>query len=416
MSLRKLLLDIAHTSGTKIYSLLIALASVSLTARWLGPEGRGELVVATTWIGLLAILGHLSLGQVAIHRAAQNRSEAWLPSVFGSLLFLAAAASLVLWLGVTVTYLSTDGSVFKGVTGVVILLICASLPLFIWEYQGSALLISQGKIGKYNLYLAGGRSLTLLLLFLLVYCAEGGVIGGVVAGIGGQIVIAAGVLHSLMRTSLQPPRVSRDEVFALLKGSGKLHLNAIGVFVFGTLDILLLNRYRGVEEAAYYQIAVQLVGVMLVVPQSVAMVLYGQVARVGADAAWPHYRRVVLMTLATIFAGGALAWILAPWIVKVVAGNAFGPAVELFRWLLLALVGMTFSTTMAPQWIGRGLFVQAAGITISVGIIAAIANLILIPLHGAKGAAWAALGSYSVAFVCNLAMVAYCDRRMKSND
>jgi antigen flippase len=413
LSLRKLLLDITHTSGTKIYGLLIGLATVSLTARWLGPEGRGQLVVATTWIGLLAMLGHLSLGQVAIHRASQNREETWLPSVLGSLLFLAAASSLVIVVGVGIAYAFTDGAVFNGVTGKTALLICVALPFFVWEYHGSALLISQGKITRYNLWLASGRTLALAVLFVIVYWAGYGVIGGVVAAIIGQILIAGGILYSL--TKIVPVRsfVAKSEVLALLKGGAKLHLNAIGVLVFGTIDVLLINRYRNAEEAAYYQIAVQLVGVMLVIPQSVAMVLYGQVASAGPNAAWPQYKRVVMLTVAVICSGGVLAWILAPLIVSIVAGSAFEPAVDLFRWLLLALAGMTFSTTMAPQWIGRGFFAQAAGITIMVGAISTLANLILIPKYGAKGAVLAAIGSYSIAVICNLAMVAYCDRHAK---
>ena len=40
-----LLRDIATTSASRIYSTLIALLTLTLTARWLGPEGRGVVVV-----------------------------------------------------------------------------------------------------------------------------------------------------------------------------------------------------------------------------------------------------------------------------------------------------------------------------------------------------------------------------------
>lgn len=413
MSLRKILLDVAHTSGAKIYSILIWLAIVGLTARWLGPEGRGHLVVAMTWINLLAVLGHFSLGQVAIYRATQNYGERWLSAVFGSLLFLAASLSIVVIVGMGIAYYCTKGGIFSGVGGATIVVICIGLPFYIWEYHGSSLLISQGKITIYNSWLASGRTLGLILLYLIVFWCDYGVIGGVISAIGGQLLIAGGILYSIIKIVPNRASIPRSEVFALLKGGAKLHLNAIGVVVFGTIDVLLLNQYRGAEETAYYQLAIQLVSVMMIVPQAAAMVMYGHVSIAGADAAWPKHKRVLTITMAFVVASSSIAWMLAPLIVKVIGGTAFEPSVELFRWLLLATVGMTFSTTMAPQWIGRGLFIQAAAITILVGLIAVLTNTALIPLYGAKGAVFSAIITYSISTICNLAMMIYCNTQVR---
>ncbi|MCX7112896.1 MAG: hypothetical protein NTX45_22825 [Proteobacteria bacterium] len=40
--MRELWVNIAHTSGAKIYSLLVGIVTLSLTDRLLGPEGRGQ--------------------------------------------------------------------------------------------------------------------------------------------------------------------------------------------------------------------------------------------------------------------------------------------------------------------------------------------------------------------------------------
>ena len=55
---------ILETSSARALALMISLASLSVTARVLGPEGRGIIAGATTWINLLATLGSLSVGQV----------------------------------------------------------------------------------------------------------------------------------------------------------------------------------------------------------------------------------------------------------------------------------------------------------------------------------------------------------------
>jgi O-antigen/teichoic acid export membrane protein len=69
---------------------------------------------------------------------------------------------------------------------------------------------------------------------------------------------------------------------------------------------------------------------------------------------------------------------------------------------------MTFSTVMAPQWIGRGYFWQAAGLTILVGVINLAANFLLIPQYGMWGAIYAFLATYAFAVVANGAMAFWC--------
>ena len=73
--MRELWGNIAHTSGAKIYSLLVGVFSLSLTARLLGPEGRGQVATITTWVGMFSTFAYLSLGQVALHRMADDHSK-----------------------------------------------------------------------------------------------------------------------------------------------------------------------------------------------------------------------------------------------------------------------------------------------------------------------------------------------------
>ena len=64
--MRELWMNIAHTGGAKGYGLVVNTVILVITARWLGPEGRGALGATTTWVALFATIGCLSLGQVAI--------------------------------------------------------------------------------------------------------------------------------------------------------------------------------------------------------------------------------------------------------------------------------------------------------------------------------------------------------------
>ena len=39
----------SRTVGAKLYSLVISVLTLTLTARWLGPDGRGEYAAVLAW-------------------------------------------------------------------------------------------------------------------------------------------------------------------------------------------------------------------------------------------------------------------------------------------------------------------------------------------------------------------------------
>jgi hypothetical protein len=108
--------QIAQTSGARAFGLVVSTLMVAITARYLGPEGRGIVAAATGWVAVVAGLGGLSLGQVAIHAAAGRHKDTWLPSVFGSLLVIVAVATVTLWIGAFVSYGLSGGSLFNNLT------------------------------------------------------------------------------------------------------------------------------------------------------------------------------------------------------------------------------------------------------------------------------------------------------------
>jgi hypothetical protein len=94
---RKTWVDVVHTSGATVISVAIGALSVALTARVLGPEGRGLYAAATSWASLFATFGSLSLGQVVIHRVAGREPSDWYGDVTGTLLALCVALTLGGW-------------------------------------------------------------------------------------------------------------------------------------------------------------------------------------------------------------------------------------------------------------------------------------------------------------------------------
>lgn len=407
--MHELWLKILQTGGAKIYGVVTGILTLAITARWLGPEGRGEVAAIVTWVTTFSTFAYLSLGQVAIHRASQIKGTAWLRESLSSLVFFAIFLTLVSWLAAFSLYIATDGVVFGDITPAWLALGFLLLPFMIWEQYGSSLLMALERLDIYNRYQIIGRTFSVFTVVFLIVMLGFGVVGSLLGNLVGQLVVAIGGVGFLVKQAGGIRRPKLEELTSFVRGGLKLHLNAIGVFFFTSADILMLNYYRGAEETGFYQLGVQMMGIMMIMPYAASMVIYGKVTNSGPDGAWDDNKKILAQMLGLMIIGALLAGITAPWWVVWVAGNAFEATVDVFRWQLIAVVGMTFSTVMSPQWIGRGYFWQASLLTIVIGLGNLAANAVLIPEYGMYGAIWASLGVYAFSVIGNGLMVIWCE-------
>ena len=400
---------VAQTSGAKIWWVLATLLTSVVTARYLGPAGRGMFVAAIGWVTMFSILGHLSLGQVIIHIATKSSDETWLPRVLGSVMTVMGAVTLGGWSIAFGLYVATDGEMFQHIPPAVLLLAMAALPLMMWIENGYGMLLAVDRLGVMNLAQAGGATATLLLTILALGPLGLRLEGALVALLAAQaITVGIGLGHLLRRA----PFVSatKETIRELLTGGMKLHLNAVGTYLFTHANVLILNHYRPPRETAYYQLAVQLMSGLQIVPIAVSAVAYSLVAKFGPDGAWPRQKRLILEVLLLIVAISVVAWFVAPRAIGLVFGDEFLPTVPLFRLLLIGILGMTLSIVMTSQWIARGLFVQAAAVTVTIGAATVVANLLVVPRYGSLGAAWVTVGTYTATFLVNVIMAVWVER------
>ena len=413
--MRDLWWNIANTSGTKIFSLLVGIFTLSLTARFLGPEGRGQVAAITTWVSMFSTFGYLSLGQVALHRLATVPHHHRFGALFGSLMLLAVVLTLIGWIVAMGLYFFFSESAFKGLSGRPLIVGFLALPFLIWEQYGSSLLMGLEQLKIYNMYQIAGRSISAGALFVSLLGLGMGVEGALASNVLGQIIVALGGMGVLLqyahahKSSVRP---EASEIKTLLGGGLKLHFNAIGTFLFSSASILVLNHYHGAEQTGYYQLASQLLGILMIIPQSASMVIYGKIVSLGPDGAWPKHKRLLLQITIGMIVLSVVSALFAPVVISLIAGKAFQPSVEIFQWMLLGLIGMTFSTVMAPQWIGRGFFWQAAVLTFVVGVLSFCMNLWLIPRYGMKGAIYAFIGTYMLSVLGNGMMAWYCEKNV----
>ncbi|HVE71212.1 MAG TPA: oligosaccharide flippase family protein [Thermoanaerobaculia bacterium] len=402
---------VLQTSGAKIYWVLAMLLTSVITARYLGPSGRGVFVAALGWVTMFSTLGHLSLGQVIIHIATRSGGEgdAWLPRVMGSALAVMGVVTIAGWSICAGLYVASRGETFQHIPAAVLAIAMLSLPLMMWIENGNGILLAADRLPVMNLAQAVGATATLLFTFCALELLDLELKGALVALVIAQVVIVVISLGYLLRRTpfLRPTRETTRE---LLSGGMKLHLNAVGTYLFTQANVLILNHYRPPRETAYYQLAVQLMTGLQIIPLAVSAVAYSLVTKLGPDDAWPRQKRLLFQVMALVAGISVVAYFVAPFAIGFVFGRDFLPTVPLFRLLLIGMLGMTLSIVMASQWISRGLFLQAAGVTVAIGALTVIANLLVVPRYGSRGAAWVTVGTYAATMLVNVIMAFWVER------
>jgi len=402
---------VAWTSGARIYWVAANLLTAVITARLLGPTGRGVLVAATSWVTMFGTFGFLSLSQVVIFMAAGRSAEEWLPKVLGGLVRI---LSIVAVLGIAVAaglYAYGDGRIFNNIPPFTLLIAFCALPFILWIENGNGVLMALGSLHVLNGSQVIGGTMALLLTFLAAGPLHLGVSGAVGAWVVAQATIVAITFGYVVRRSRHVP-LRDNSARELLSGGAKLHLNAIGTYLFTQANILILNHYRSPKETAYFQLATQILFGIQIIPMAVSTVAYSLVSKHGPDGAWPQQRKLLLEVLVLTIAAGIVTYLIAPWVVPLVFGAPFMPAIPIVRIVMLSVVGSTMSMVMSSQWIARGLFLQAALLTLTVGALAVLGNYLVVPRFGMYGAAWVTVGTYGLSVISNGLMALWVNARV----
>jgi O-antigen/teichoic acid export membrane protein len=404
--------DVTLTSGTKAYWMIGAMIGTIITARFLGPEGRGVIAAATSWVALFVTFGHFSLSNVIIYLLGGDDRARLLPAVTGSVMALTVVTTLLGWTVAASMHLLTHGRIFQHIAPPVLAIAFAGLPLLLWMENGNSLLIVLGDLKRLNFAQAAGTTIGIALVTLAVGVWKGGVAAALSATLVSYVVVVGVGLTRILPAS-RPLQVSRQIVRELLGGAARLHLAAISTFFFTNIAVILLNQFRPVAEAGFFQLAMQLTMAMHVVPMSIAVVAFTIVTRDGADGAWREHRALILQTMLYATAAAVAAFVMAPIVVPLLAGHAFQPAVPLFRVVELSIFGMSLSAVMAPQWIARGYFLRVALLYLFAALAGIIGNYLLIPRYGMAAAAWVMVASYTIQFVTNATFALWIERRAR---
>jgi O-antigen/teichoic acid export membrane protein len=406
---KSLFAQIGTTSAARLFNLIAGLVALSITARWLGPEGRGMVIMVTTMASGAATLGGLSLWQVVYRHATNKDEQEWLPPFLGLCACLCIAVTVIAAVASYFFVFAAKPEMSLGLW----LLGLALLPLLLIDQLGSAILQTLNQLSKYNLATVIGRCVGLAILPIALIVWGWGEIGALVATVAAQLVISLFILLAVLREAGAISMPAFVTFRGLMSAALVLHINAVGTFMFSGGDILIVGYHAGEEQVAFYQLTTQLMNVIMILPQAAVMVFYQHLSQVGAAKGWRQQRTQIALVLAIVVAGGVFAALTAEFWITLVAGQEFGPSVEIFRYQLINLVGMSFALMMTPQWISQGMYWQTSVIALLVGSTVFVLTQHWVPENGAIGAVFAKWVAYALAILINVIMFVRCNNQLR---
>ncbi len=392
-----MLKDVLKTGGVQLFQLGSGLLVLVLTARLLGPEGRGLLGALMAWVGLFAAGGSLSLDSVLVHRAARDATTNWFAPLFAALLRLYLVLSLATLLVALGCWWLGGRRLFGDLPVELLLGGWLLLPLLLWgRYQG-ALLLALGRLDLRNQSVVLSGVALLLGLAVGVWALDGGVPGALVAqGLAALLAAGWGLRHLLRAAAGQGSPNPWRAAGGLALDGAKVHASLLGHSLHGSIDVVTLNAVAGPVAVGWYQLALRLVDVGGALPQAVATVFRARMGGRTPRAAWTAQRRVVVLTVLLTLLAGAIGWLLAPWLIPLIAGADFEPTVGLFRLLLPILLARTLEQLLVPQVFARGYFLVGSLLSLALAGSSAALFLWLVPAQGLDGAVTAALLSFAL--------------------
>lgn len=386
--------QVAGTIAGKLVALGAATAQAVVTARFLGPEGRGVLTIVLLIGSTAALLLGSGINVSTVFHVASRRLRV-MEALQLSVAFVMAVTVFAAMVAAPLLAGGVLEALFPGIPRPLIVLGIGSVPVLMIGAQLRAVLQGQQRIREVNITTAGEPVLALALTVVVisVFAARPSTVAvAVLSAAVLSVLLAAWFLH--MPLSAYRPRVHRSRLKAVVSYGRRAHLANTLQFLNYRLDVLIVNAFLGPVGVGIYTVATRMAELVWQVPDSIAFVLLPRsAASRGATASLPR-RAYGVTSFASLAAAIALA-ALGNAVIPFLFGDEFASA---YRPLLLLLPGtmlLAQAKVLASVIAGRGFphlnaYIAAAGVVVTV-----VLDVLLIPQWGMSGAAAATTSSYA---------------------
>ncbi|MGH7741567.1 MAG: polysaccharide biosynthesis C-terminal domain-containing protein, partial [Candidatus Eiseniibacteriota bacterium] len=383
---------------------LLAFFLVAVLARALGREGFGRYSLIFVIASLGGLVADFGLGPWLTRAVAQDPGHS--RALVRNVLRLRHRLVLLSWaLTLAGSALYLRGTPLLGAVAVMLVYLTLSGYAIVFE----SLLIGRGYVGRVTISIVGGKALELAAVMLWLAGGRAAqltqVVGVLALACAARLALVwglAAVAQPRSRPDEESPAVAAPSGAALLAQVFPFALGAWMWTAYFRVDVLLIQRLSTPAALGLYSAAYRVIEALLLVPRTVVGVTYP-----AASAAWREgtlspgllARPGRLLALVSLAAAAGL-WALAPETLGFLFGRSFEDGAGALRILALTLPVLFINQYLGmllPATHRQNAWVALLGAALAVNVIA---NLILIPRFGYRGAALATLASECFTMLC----------------
>lgn len=366
-----------------------------LVARKLGVDGQGVYAAAGTFPALWATVWILGLDAAHTWALASGRTS--LGKVFGNTvlwLFGLSLASVPTYLWAARILDPDKVKDLLPVLGLTSLIV----PLMLARFLCLSAFLGQGQIDRYNMLNVISQLVLLVTLVGVLIVGHGGTREAILAyAFSIFLLVVLGVIW-MERRRAKEDRIRVDAELA--RTSLSYGLRGYGSTIFGQVnyrfDQVLVTQFWGTKETGWYSIAVLMAEKLSHITNSVQLVLFPRVSAATEEEANRITTTACRHALFWVGVAGAALFAMSRFLVRILYGEKFMPALEPLAWLIPGIFLLTYWKILTIDLSGRN---RRFSVTVASGIAAAVntgLNFLWIPKHGMLGAAWASTASYAI--------------------
>jgi PST family polysaccharide transporter len=399
--LRKIVHNIGWLFVDKVIRMGIGLFVGLWVARYLGPGKFGLLNYATAFASLFGTIGQLGIDNILVRdlAAEPQRRDALLGSAF----YLKLTSS-VLILPVAVFAISLAR---RGDLDLFLLVALCGAGSIVQSTNVIGSYFQSQVASKYTVYatnlafiFAAGLRIVLVLLGASVIAFG---YASLVELVLAALFLAYAYRHN--RLAIRNWTFERKLARRLMHDGWPLIVSSVAISLYMRIDQVMIGQMLNDREVGIYSAAVRVSEMWYFVPMAVVSTLLPAIIESRRYGDVVYNKRVgnlySLMAWSGITVGIVFAF-MSPWVVQTLYGAEFADAQSVLRIHIWAGVpvalGVAYSTVLTAE--------NAQVITLYATLIGAganvLLNLVLIPMHGARGAAMATLVSYWMVILSTL--------------
>ncbi|MBB6635125.1 lipopolysaccharide biosynthesis protein [Cohnella thailandensis] len=373
------------TMAISVAILVVNMATGIITARFLGPEGRGVQTALILWPQFLAFAGTFGIHAALLyhmkkdpmHEAKLYYASLWLTVCAGAICVAAGLLLIPAWV--------------EAEDVVAAQWLMATTPFVLLFFMHNALFRGREEFHLFNRMRYLVPLLTLAALLLLA-------MGDRLTPITSAIAYTATYIPVTVLAMIRAMRIYRP-VFAGMRSAYKKILaygfGAYGIDLLGNLilylDQIILIHLLAPGPLGLYVVAVSFSRVAAVFSSSINMVLYPKASSLPPGDAALLTLRVFKLSLVAALAFVAAFTVAAPFLIHLLYGSSFEGSTDIFRLLVLEVVLSGAALMLAQAFMATGKpFVATVSQAIGVVLIIPLMYY-LVPEHGVIGAGWALL-------------------------